>query len=117
MQFEGYIEFGVMLHLQDNSLYQQVLDKIYQEMQEYLFVIPYFNQKEGIFLVFFCPNISTVDLILRKLESYEGVNGTDMFITTKLVYYQDWVKREIDRKLKSEEQLAQKKDNFIELHS
>jgi hypothetical protein len=55
-------------------------------------------------LVFFCPNIPTVDLILRRLESYEGVNGTEMFITTKLVYYQDWIKREIDKRLRSEEE-------------
>jgi hypothetical protein len=27
-----------------------------------------------------------------------------MFITTKLVYYQDWLKREIDKRLKSEEE-------------
>ena len=45
--------------------------------------------KEFIFAVFFCANISTVDLILRSLDSYEVVNGTKTFITTKLVYYQD----------------------------
>jgi hypothetical protein len=28
-----------------------------------------------------------------------------MCVTTKLAYYQDWVKREIDKKLKSEEQV------------
>jgi DNA-binding Lrp family transcriptional regulator len=117
MQLEGYIEFGLIVHLQDDSLYQHVLNKICQEMQEYVFVIHHAIQKEFIFVVFFCPNMSTVDLILQRLESYEGVNGTETLITTKLVYYQDWVKREIDRKLKSEEQLAQKKDNFIELHS
>lgn len=105
MQLIGYIEFAVIVHLQDDSLYQQVLERIYQEMQEYLFAIPHANQKEGIFLVFFCPNIPTVDLILRSLESYQGVDGTEMFITTKLAYYQDWIKREIDRKLKSEEQV------------
>jgi hypothetical protein len=54
-------------------------------------------------LVYFCPNIPTVDMILRRLESYEGVNDTETFITTKLAYYQDWVKREIDKRLKSEE--------------
>ncbi|HZA07338.1 MAG TPA: hypothetical protein VE619_06515, partial [Nitrososphaeraceae archaeon] len=85
------------------SVYQSVLDKIYQEMQEYFFAIPYANQKEGIYLVFLCPNIPTVDLILRRLESYQGVNGTETFITTKLVYYQDWVKREIDKRIKLEE--------------
>jgi hypothetical protein len=68
-----------MIHLEDDSLYQHLLEKIYQEMQEYLFVIPHTNQKEGIFLVFFCPNISTVDLILRRLESYKGVNETDVY--------------------------------------
>jgi len=105
MKLTGYIEFAVIVHLQDDSLYQQVLERIYQEMQEYLFAIPHANQKEGIFLVFFCPNIPTVDLILRSLESYEGVDGTEMFITTNLVYYQDWVRREIDRRLKSEEEV------------
>jgi DNA-binding Lrp family transcriptional regulator len=107
MQLRGYIEFGVMINLKDDSFYRYVLERIYQEMQEYLFVIPHFSQKEGIFLVFFCPNISTVDLILRRLESYEGVNGTEMFITTKLVYYQDWIKREIDKRLRSEEEEEQ----------
>jgi DNA-binding Lrp family transcriptional regulator len=105
MQLIGYIEFAVIAHLHDDSHYQQVLERIYQEMQESLFAIPHANQKEGIFLVFFCPNIPTVDLILRSLESCEGVNGTEMFITTKLAYYQDWVRREIDRKLKSEEEV------------
>jgi DNA-binding Lrp family transcriptional regulator len=105
MQLTDYIEFAVMIHLEDDSLYQRLLDKICQEMQEYLFVIPHGDQKEGIFLVFFCPNIFTVDLILRRLESYEGVNGTQMFITTKLVYYQDWVKREIDKRLRSGEEV------------
>jgi|SRR5919198_94443 hypothetical protein len=64
MQLTGYIEFGVMLHLEDDSAYQPVLERIYQEMQEHA------NQTEGIFLVFFCPNISTVDLILRRLSCF-----------------------------------------------
>lgn len=109
MQLTGYIEFGVMIHPKDDSLYQYVLERIYQEMQEYLFVIPHANQKKGIF----CPNISTVDLILRRLESYEGVNGTEMFITTKIVYYQDWLKREIDKRLKSEEEQWQQQQQLI----
>ena len=103
------VEFAVMIHLEDDSLYEYVLERIYQEMQEYFFAIPHANQKEGIFLVFFCPNIPTVDMILGRLESYEGVNGTETFITTKLVYYQDWVRREIDRRLESEEVQWQQK--------
>jgi DNA-binding Lrp family transcriptional regulator len=39
MQLTGYIEFGIMIHLEDDSLYQYVLERVYQEMQEYLIVI------------------------------------------------------------------------------
>ena len=73
-----------------------------------LFVIPHANQKEGIFLIFFCPNIPIVDLILTKLESYQGVNGMETFITTKLMYYQDWLKRAVDKRLSLEEEQQQR---------
>ena len=36
-----------------------------------------------------------------------------MFITTKLVYYQDWLKREIDKRLKSEEEQWQQQTTTI----
>jgi DNA-binding Lrp family transcriptional regulator len=49
MQLTGYIEFAVMIHLEDDSVYQYVLERIYQEMQEYFFAIPHANQKEAIF--------------------------------------------------------------------
>ena len=52
-------------------------------MQEYLLLIPNVNQNEIIFAVFFCANIPTVDSILTRLESYEGVNRTEAFVTTK----------------------------------
>ncbi len=108
MQLAGYIEFAVMIHIEDPFLYQSLIEKIYQELQEYLFVIPHANQKEGIFLIFFCPNIPIVDLILTKLESYQGVNGMETFITTKLMYYQDWLKRAVDKRLSLEEEQQQR---------
>ena len=91
-------------------------------MQEYLLFILSMNQNELIFAVLPCTNIPTVDFILEKLESYEGVKQIEPHITTKLIYYQDWLKREIDKRLRSEEQEQQqlsilRKDNFIESHS
>jgi hypothetical protein len=52
-------------------------------------------------------NIPTVDLILTRLESYEGVKQIEPHITTKLIYYQDWLQREIDKRLRSEEEVQQ----------
>ena len=69
-----------------------------------------------------CANIPTVDSILEKLESYEGIKQIEPHITTKLIYYQGWLQREIDERLKSEgegeggqrQQLAiRKKDIFF----
>ncbi len=82
---------------------------------------------DRIFAVLSCTNIPTVDSILEKLESYEGVKQIEPYITTKLIYYQDWLQREIGKRLNSEEgggqqqQLAvRKKDsssNKVLLHN
>jgi DNA-binding Lrp family transcriptional regulator len=119
IQLVGYIEFAVIIDI-DKSLFQKILERIYHEMQDYLLFILNMNQNELIFAVLSCTNIPTVDFILEKLESYEGVKRIDPHITTKLIYYQDWLQREIDKRLKSEEgrgqrqQLAiRKKSNFF----
>ena len=86
-------------------------------MQDYLLFILNMNQNELIFAVLSCTNIPTVDLILTRLESYEDVKQIEPHITTKLIYYQDWLQREIDKGLRSEQLATRKKDNFIELRS
>jgi DNA-binding Lrp family transcriptional regulator len=117
IQLVGYIEFAVLIDV-DKSLFQSILERIYYEMREYLLFILNMNQNEFIFAVLSSTNIPTVDLILARLESYEGVKQIEPYMTTKLVYYQEWLQREIDKRLRSE-QLAttRKKGNFIELHS
>ena len=76
-----------------------ILERIYHELQEYLLHIPNGYQREVIFAVFFCANISTVNLILRRLESYDGVNKVESLIVTSLTIYQDWLKSEIDKRI------------------
>jgi hypothetical protein len=39
---------------------------------------------------------------LKQIASYDGVEDDEVFITTKLTYYQEWLKREIDKRLRSE---------------
>ena len=73
------------------GLDSEEIERIYHEMQEYLLIRPSSYQKEVIFAVFFCYSILTVNLILR-LESYDGVNKVEVFITTSLVYYQERLK-------------------------
>ncbi len=106
IQLVGYIEFAVVIDV-EKSLFQKVLERIYLEMQDYLLFILNMNQNEVIFAVLSCTNIPTVDLILARLESYTGVKQIEPHITTKLIYYQDWLQREIDKRLRSEEEVHQ----------
>ncbi len=116
IQLVGYIEFAVVIDI-DKSLFQNILERIYYEMQQYLLFILNMNQNEFIFAVLSCTNIPTVDSILARIESYEGVKQIEPYITTKLIYYQDWLQGEIDKSLRSEQLATRKKDNFIELRS
>jgi hypothetical protein len=74
------MEFVVLIHI-DMYHHQEILERIYHEMQEYLLIIPNRYQNELIFAVFFCANIPTVNSILARLESYSGVKE-EHFIAT-----------------------------------
>jgi len=92
------MEFDVLIHV-ELARHQSVLEKIYRELDEYLIFIPAWYQREVIVAVFFCANISTTKLILRRLESYNGVNKVESFIRTSITINQNWLKREIDKRL------------------
>jgi DNA-binding Lrp family transcriptional regulator len=101
MNLTGYIEFAILIDVKISS-HQKIVEKIHYELQEYLLHIPHRYQKEVIFAVFSCPNIAAVNLILRRLESYDGVNKVESFITTSLTIYQDWLRSEIDKRISQE---------------
>lgn len=104
-QLKGYIHFAVLINI-DVSRHRNIVERIYAELQEYLLFIQNGYQKEVIFAVFFCANISTVNSVLRSLESYDGVNKVEFFIYTSLVFYQNWLKREIDKEIRQSSSAA-----------
>lgn len=116
MQLAGYVEFAVIINV-DRSLYLYVLKRMYRELQEYLIFIPNATQYEVIFAVFFCANIPTVDSILTTIRSFDGVKHAEIFITTKLVIFNEWLKREINNRLKLEEKgaVSRQKKNIVKL--
>ena len=115
-QLIGYIEFAVVINIEISN-HQDIIERIYREMQEYLLIIPDSYQKEVIFAVFFCANIPIVNLILKSLESYDGVNRVEVFITTNLQYYQEWLKREIDRRIESKLLLSSPPPQGTKIHN
>lgn len=100
MNLTGYIEFAVLIDVKMSS--QNVVERIHYVLQEYLLHIPHRYQREVISAVFSCANIPTVNLILKRLESYDGVNKVESFIITSLTIYQDWLKSAIDKRISKE---------------
>jgi len=98
MRLTGYIEFDVIVHV-ELSKYQSVLKKLYDELDEYLIFIPAWYQREVIIAVFFCANVSTTKLILKRLKSYSGVIKIESFIRTSITISQDWLMRGINKKI------------------
>ena len=117
MQLVGYVEFAVIISV-DKSLYLYVMKRIYRELEEYLIFIPSATQYEVIFAVFFCANIPTVDSILTTIRSFDGVKQAELFIMTgRLIPFKEWLKREINNRLKLEEKGAasRQKKNIVKI--
>ena len=112
MQITGYIEFVVLIRVHA-AYHQNVVQRIYNEMQEYIlrpldellqypinYSISY--RRELVIASFCCANIPTVNLILRRLESYDGVNKVEPITITSGRVYQDWLRNEIDKRIISQ---------------
>ena len=117
MQLTGFIDFVALIRVHA-SYHQNVVQRIYNEMQEYLFhplddlflyPINYSvgYRKELVIASFCCANISTVNSILRRLESYDGVNKVESITaTSETEIYQDWLKREIEKRITGHKYLS-----------
>ena len=64
-----------------------------------LYVPSVIDPNDWLLFVLFGKNVFTVDLILAKVDSFEGVKSADGYILTKWQYYDDWIMREIEEKL------------------
>jgi DNA-binding Lrp family transcriptional regulator len=98
MNLTGYIQFPVAVN---GSAYGEIVEQMYSEMQEYL-IHPLLNisRSDVIMALFNCSNIPTVDSIVTRAKSYDGVQGVELFIITMVAYHQEWLVREINKKLR-----------------
>ena len=94
-------EFALVVSV-NGSAYREIVERIYREMQEYGVIMSSAYQSEVIVAVFFCANIPTVDSIVTRVQSYDKVQHVELFITTMLAYHQEWMGREINKRLRSE---------------
>jgi len=96
----GYIQFGLIVNSVDKSFYNQIVERIYQELgQNILCQPPVIDPENVITVILFSQDIFTANSILKKVESFNGVKRVELFIITETTNYHEWVLREIDRRL------------------
>jgi hypothetical protein len=47
--------------------------------------------------VLFGENVFTVDSVMARVNSFEGVKSADVYILTKWQFYDEWIIREIEK--------------------
>jgi DNA-binding Lrp family transcriptional regulator len=96
----GYIQFALVVNTLDRSSYHQIVGRIYEQLGEnILFQLPITDPDNVITFLLFSQDIFAADGILKKVESFDGVKRVELFVLTDTNSYDEWVFREIDKKL------------------
>ena len=100
VQTVGYIQFALVINTLDRSSYHQIVGHIYEQLGEnILFQLPVTDPDNVLTFLLFSQDIFAADGILKKVESFDGVKRVELFVLTDTTSYDEWVLREIDKKL------------------
>jgi DNA-binding Lrp family transcriptional regulator len=95
----GYVQFVIPLSVA-KSHYHEVLERMYSEFQANILYSPSIIQPEDqLTFVLFSENVFVVDNILARVNSFAGVKSADAYILTKWQYYDNWIMKEINKRL------------------
>ena len=95
----GYIQFVIPITVA-KSHYHNVLERMYSEFQANILYSPSIIEPEDqLTFVLFGENVFVVDYVLARVNSFAGVKSADAYILTKLQYYDNWIMKEINKRL------------------
>jgi DNA-binding Lrp family transcriptional regulator len=105
----GYIQFVLVINTIDKSFNNPIIERIYGELKDnILFQPPIIDPDNIITLLLFTQDIFTADAILKKVESFAGVDRVELFTLTDTTSYDKWIVREIDKRLNPKKSTKQK---------
>jgi DNA-binding Lrp family transcriptional regulator len=95
----GYIQFVIPITVAKFH-YHNILERMYSEFQVNILYSPSVIQPEDqLTFVLFGENVFVVDHVLARVNSFAGVKSADAYILTKWQYYDDWIMKEINKRL------------------
>jgi DNA-binding Lrp family transcriptional regulator len=95
----GYIQFAIRISVEKYH-YRDVYERMYLEFKERILYRPSIvDPSDLLTFILVAENVFMIDFILAKVDSLKGVKNANLYILTKLQFYNDWIIREIDEKL------------------
>jgi DNA-binding Lrp family transcriptional regulator len=95
----GYIQFAIPITVAI-SYYRSVLERMYSEFQANILYSPsVIDPEDRLTFMLSGENVFTVDSVLAKVNSFEEVKSADVYILAKWRYYDDWIMKEINKRL------------------
>jgi DNA-binding Lrp family transcriptional regulator len=95
----GYIQFAIPI-IVAKTHYRSILERMYSEFQTNILYSPSVIEPENqLTFILFGENVFVVDYVLAKVNSFAGVKSADAYILTKLQYYDNWIMKEINKRL------------------
>jgi DNA-binding Lrp family transcriptional regulator len=84
----GYVQFAILINV-EKSHYRDVYERMYSEFQEkILYRHPsIIDPNDVLIFILFGENVYTIDSVLVKVDSFEGVKNADVYVLTKLEYH------------------------------
>lgn len=108
---KGYVIFAVLIYVNEIEVIKKgskreslashkVLQRLHNEFPEYpLWRGPFTGIDNEILVGLLGNDLTAIDSMFRKVQSFEEVNKAELHIFTKLVHHKDWVIKEIDSRL------------------
>lgn len=95
----GYIQFAIPITVA-KSHYHNLRERMYSEFQANILYSPSVIEPEDqLTFVLFGENVFVVDYVLARVNSFPGVKSAEVYILTKLQYYDNWIMKEINKRL------------------
>jgi DNA-binding Lrp family transcriptional regulator len=98
---QGYVRFIIIIRMERKGS-QKSIRQIQEELEKsFVIAFPMIIQEDVTTWQLVARNIFEIDPVLNKIELLRGVEGADVYIPFRRELYTDWISREIDSRLES----------------
>jgi DNA-binding Lrp family transcriptional regulator len=95
----GYIQFAIRITTAKFH-HRSTLERMYAEFQSNILYSPsVIDPEDRLTFVLFSENVFTIDSIFARISSFEGVKSADVYILTKWQFHDEWIAKEIDKRI------------------